>query len=78
MTDKSTSLRQVITEAGVNLAAVHYHFGSKEDLLDEVVERRAGPVNKARLALLDPPPVVRVIGRAGSSASPPSVRPSCR
>ena len=28
-----TSLRAVTKEAGVNLAAVHYHFGTKEDLL---------------------------------------------
>ncbi len=47
------SLRHIIGEAGVNLAAVHYHFGSKEDLLDEVVVRKLGPVNEARLALLD-------------------------
>jgi AcrR family transcriptional regulator len=47
------SLRHIIGEAGVNLAAVHYHFGSKEDLLDEVVLRKVGPLNEARLALLD-------------------------
>ena len=47
-----TSLRQVITEAEVNLAAVHYHFGSKEDLLDAVVLRKAGPVSEARMARL--------------------------
>jgi AcrR family transcriptional regulator len=49
----STSLRQIIAEAGVNLAAVHYHFGSKEELLDAVVMRKVGPVNEARLAELD-------------------------
>src|ERR1051325_8289765 len=49
----ATSMRQIISEAGVNLAAVHYHFGSKEELLDELVERKAGPVNAERLALLD-------------------------
>lgn len=49
----ATSLRQIIAEAGVNLAAVHYHFGSKEELLDEVVMRKAAPVNQERLALLD-------------------------
>src|SRR5690242_20430093 len=49
----ATSLRQVIGEAGVNLAAVHYHFGSKEELLDALVMRKAGPVNVKRLALLD-------------------------
>src|SRR6266542_423499 len=49
----ATSLRQIIAEAGVNLAAVHYHFGSKEELLDAVVVRKAGPVNEARIAALD-------------------------
>ena len=50
---ESTSLRHVIFEAGVNLAAVHYHFGSKEELLDAVVIRGATPLNEARIALLD-------------------------
>jgi AcrR family transcriptional regulator len=49
----ATSLRQIITKAGVNLAAVHYHFGSKEDLLAAVVTRKMGPVNEARLAALE-------------------------
>ena len=48
-----TSLRQIIGAAGVNLAAIHYHFGSKEELLDHLVMRKAGPVNAERLALLD-------------------------
>jgi AcrR family transcriptional regulator len=49
----ATSLRQIINGAGVNLAAVHYHFGSKEELLDAVVARKAAPVNTARLEALD-------------------------
>jgi AcrR family transcriptional regulator len=49
----ATSLRHIIAEAGVNLAAVHYHFGSKEDLLDAVVMRKLQPINAERLALLD-------------------------
>jgi AcrR family transcriptional regulator len=49
----ATSLRQIIAEAGVNLAAVHYHFGSKEDLLDAVVARKVTPVNEARMARLN-------------------------
>jgi len=49
----ATSLRQIIAAAGVNLASVHYHFGSKEELLDGVVLRRAGPVNAVRIAMLD-------------------------
>jgi len=49
----ATSLRQIIANAGVNLAAVHYHFGSKEELLDEVVMRKGAVMNTARLASLD-------------------------
>jgi AcrR family transcriptional regulator len=48
-----TSMRQVIADAGVNLAAIHYHFGSKEELLDAVVLRRAEPVNSERIARLE-------------------------
>lgn len=48
-----TSLRHIIAQAGVNLAAIHYHFGSKENLLDALIERQAVPINKARLAMLD-------------------------
>ena len=48
-----TSLRTVTSDAGVNLAAVHYHFGTKDALLHAVFERRIGPVNKQRLQRLD-------------------------
>ncbi len=50
---EATSLRHVIFEAGVNLAAVHYHFGSKEELLDAIVLRGTTPLNEERVALLD-------------------------
>jgi AcrR family transcriptional regulator len=49
----ATSLRHIIAEAGVNLAAIHYHFGSKDELLDELIMRKAGPVNRERMARLD-------------------------
>jgi AcrR family transcriptional regulator len=49
----AVSLRQIIADAEVNLAAIHYHFGSKQELLDEVILRKAGPVNRERLARLD-------------------------
>jgi AcrR family transcriptional regulator len=48
-----TSLRQIIASAGVNLASIHYHFGSKDDLLHELLLRKAGPVNEKRIELLD-------------------------
>jgi len=49
----ATSLRSIIAEAGVNLAAVHYHFHSKEALLEALILRRSVPANRERLALLD-------------------------
>lgn len=49
----ATSLRQIISEAKVNLAAIHYHFGSKQELLDQAIIRKAGPMNERRLKLLE-------------------------
>ena len=49
----ATSLRQVIGSAKVNLAAVHYHFGSKASLLQAVMARRLVPLNAERLVLLE-------------------------
>ena len=47
------SLRQIIARAKVNLAAIHYHFGSKESLLQAVFSRRIVPLNAERIALLE-------------------------
>ena len=49
----ATSLRSITTAADVNLAAVNYHFGSKEALLEAVIERRLTPLNKVRLNQLE-------------------------
>src|SRR3954447_22854602 len=49
---EATSLRQITTAAEVNLAAVNYHFGSKEELFQSVLTRRLDPMNQERLALL--------------------------
>jgi len=45
----ATSMRAITAMARVNLAAVNYHFGSKEALIEAVYERRLEPLNKARL-----------------------------
>ena len=42
------SLRQVTAAAKVNLAAVNYHFGSKENLVNEVFRRRLDTLNSDR------------------------------
>lgn len=48
-----TSLRQITAKADVNLAAVNYHFQSKEALIAAVLARRMGPINAERLEALD-------------------------
>lgn len=48
----STSLRTITQEAGVNLASVNYHFGSREELVAQVFLRRLTPMNEARLTSL--------------------------
>ena len=50
---EATSLRQLTTAAGVNLAAVNYHFGTKEELFQAVLTRRLDPMNQERIRLLD-------------------------
>jgi AcrR family transcriptional regulator len=48
-----TSLRDITAAAGVNLAAVNYHFQSKDALLRAVVDRRIIPLQQRRLEMLD-------------------------
>lgn len=48
----ATSLREVTSRADVNIAAVNYHFGSKENLVNEVFRRRMDEMSQARLTLL--------------------------
>src|SRR5450755_3801907 len=50
---EATSLRIITREAGVNLAAVNYHFQSKEALLHAGIARRLDPLTHRGLALLD-------------------------
>jgi len=46
------SIREITEGAGTRLAAVNYHFGSKDDLFREVIGRRAAWLNHERLRLL--------------------------
>jgi len=50
---EATSMRLLTSRAGVNLAAVNYHFGSKHALIEAVFRRRLDPMNASRVAALD-------------------------
>src|ERR1700733_13768067 len=57
---EATSLRAITAEAQVNLAAVNYHFQSKDALVQAVIGRRMGPLNQ----IMDPflRPIVELVG----------------
>jgi AcrR family transcriptional regulator len=48
----ATSLRALTDHASVNLAAVNYHFQSKDALVQAVLFRRLNPINVRRMELL--------------------------
>ncbi|HEV3008112.1 MAG TPA: TetR family transcriptional regulator, partial [Burkholderiales bacterium] len=50
---EGTSMRHLTARAGVNLAAVNYHFGSKHALIEAVFRRRLDPMNTERIAELE-------------------------
>jgi AcrR family transcriptional regulator len=64
---EGTSMRQLTAQAGVNLAAVNYHFGSKDALIEAVFRRRLDPMNAARIAALDE------LEAAGRTLSPDTI-----
>jgi AcrR family transcriptional regulator len=76
---EATSLRAITSEAQVNIAAVNYHFGSKEGLVRSVLKRRFDPLCEERLDLLE-------AAEAASPGGTPQVReilqamilPACR
>ena len=46
------TLRDIVAEANVNLAAVNYHFGSKDELIAELFVTRSLATNRERLIAL--------------------------
>lgn len=50
---EALTLREITERAGTNLAAVNYHFRSKETLTTAMLKRHLGPVHDERLILLE-------------------------
>ena len=48
----AVSIRDITAEAGVNVAAVNYHFGSKDELLLQIFRTRAAELNRERARML--------------------------
>jgi AcrR family transcriptional regulator len=46
------SIRNITQRAGVNVASINYHFGSKVELIKELFKYRITPLNELRLAML--------------------------
>jgi AcrR family transcriptional regulator len=64
---EGTSMRQLTAKAAVNLAAVNYHFGSKDALIEAVFRRRLDPMNATRIGALD------ALEAAGTPLQPESI-----
>ncbi len=67
---EAVSVRAITAEGGTNLAAVNYHFGSKEALIAAVIARRVEPLNRRRLELLDSVGAGDAEGIAGAFLDP--------
>jgi len=63
---EGASIRAIVMDAGVNLASIHYHFRSKEALLEAVLTRRISIVNDERMRRLR-------ASEAAAAPHPPSV-----
>jgi AcrR family transcriptional regulator len=50
---EGAAMREIAKRAGVNQALLHYHFETKDNLYERVVERRSSAINNYRIELLD-------------------------
>ena len=66
---QNVSVRDITAEAGVNLASVNYHFGSKDALLFDIFRRRTAELNRAR-ARFSSAVRVRKISNSNASLEP--------
>jgi AcrR family transcriptional regulator len=66
---RGTSMRAITGKAGVNVAAINYHFGSKKALLEEVIKRRIIPLNQVRKKRIE-----EVIAAARNKNRAPEIR----
>jgi AcrR family transcriptional regulator len=49
---RGVSVRDITAEAGVNIASLNYHFGSKDALIFEIFRRRAAELSRERARML--------------------------
>jgi AcrR family transcriptional regulator len=50
---QSVTLREIAAEANANVGQIAYHFGKKDALVRQTIQRRAGELNRERIALLE-------------------------
>lgn len=65
---ESVTLKEIAADAGANVGQIVYHFGQKEELIREVILRRAGVISDDRLQLLDS--YERLVGAGGVALEP--------
>ena len=61
---QNVSVRDITAEAGVNLASVNYHFGSKDALLFEIFRRRTSELNRERARMMNCTEIWRLLSGA--------------